>query len=348
MTDFWRAKRVLLTGHTGFKGSWMSLWLHQLGAEVYGLALEPDTRPALFDQLDLGNRVHHRIGDIRNQVLVSDYVLDVQPEIVFHFAAQSLVLRSYEQTLNTWQTNVQGTAILLEALREASRPATIVAITTDKVYHNIESDHAYRETDRLGGVDPYSASKAGSELVIDSYRSVFAQEGLPLALASARAGNVIGGGDWCENRLLPDIARALSKGQSIETRNPKAVRPWQHVLEPLSGYLRLAERLHGNTAFADAFNFGPEKSDNRTVEDVIKSALQTWHGEYHTSSDQNAPHEAGLLKLSIEKARLQLNWQPKWNFEKAVARTMTWYKRVHEGASPLEMTLQDLETYCKT
>ena len=326
----------------------MCLWLHELGAEIYGLALQPNTKPALFDQLDLSSRVHHRIGDITNPTTVFDYVSDVQPEIVFHFAAQSLVLQSYELTLNTWGTNVQGTAILLEALRNAARPATIVAITTDKVYHNTESDHAYSETDRLGGIDPYSASKAGTELVINSYRSLFAQEELPLSLASARAGNVIGGGDWCENRLLPDIARALSKGQSIETRNPNAVRPWQHVLEPLSGYLLLAEKLYGDSAFADSFNFGPELSENRTVEDVIKSALKIWSGTYQLTSGRSAPHEAGLLRLSIERARSKLNWRPRWNFGETIARTMNWYKKVHEGSSPLEMTLQDLEAYRDT
>lgn len=347
MNSFWQNKRVLLTGHTGFKGSWMALWLHQLGADVYGYALEPDTDPALFTQLDLRRKIHHQIGNIDDGEHLSNYVSEVRPDFVFHLAAQSLVLRSYSQTLETWKTNVLGTANLLEALRNTAARCTIVVVTTDKVYSNLETHHAYCETDRLGGIDPYSASKAGTELVVNSYRSLYAQENLPLTLASARAGNVIGGGDWCENRLVPDIARALSMGISIETRNPNAVRPWQHVLEPLSGYMALAEKLTRDHTLADAFNFGPHPSDNRTVEDVIQTALKTWPGTYHAAIEQDAPHEAGLLKLSIEKVNTVLGWQPKWNFGQAVARTMEWYKAVDEGFSPLGKTLEQINTYSK-
>ncbi len=326
----------------------MVLWLRQLGAEVHGYALEPDTDPAVFNQLGLGQMIHHQIGDITDSEPLFNYVSDVRPDFVFHLAAQSLVLRSYNETLETWNTNVQGTANLLEALRKTATPCTIVVVTTDKVYQNLETNHAYSETDRLGGIDPYSASKASTELVVNSYRSMFAQENLPLFLASARAGNVIGGGDWCENRLVPDIARALSAGKSIETRNPDAVRPWQHVLEPLSGYMLLAEKLARDHTFADAFNFGPHPNDNRTVEDVIQTALKTWSGTYHASNTLGAPHEAGLLKLSIEKANSVLGWQPKWDFNQAVAKTMEWYKAVHEGQSPLRMTLEQINAYSKT
>nr|WP_241188218.1 CDP-glucose 4,6-dehydratase [Pseudohalocynthiibacter aestuariivivens] len=348
LSGFWTGKRVLLTGHTGFKGSWMALWLNMLGAEVYGYALEPDTTPALFEQLTLGNKIHHRIDDVTDMAAMQAYVAEVRPDVVFHLAAQSLVLRSYVRTLETWNTNVMGTATLLEALRKVGAPCTVVVVTTDKVYHNRETHHAYVEADRLGGIDPYSASKAGTELVLGSYRSLYAQEGLPLRLASARAGNVIGGGDWCENRLVPDIARALSEGRSIETRNPGAVRPWQHVLEPLSGYMMLAERLSADETLADAFNFGPDAGDNRTVEEVIQAALKSWPGCYHANVDPSAPHEAGLLKLSIDKARSVLGWQPRWNFDAAVARTMEWYRSVDEGAAPLDVTLDQIRAYSAT
>ncbi|KAB7610082.1 CDP-glucose 4,6-dehydratase [Amylibacter sp. SFDW26] len=345
VANFWKDKRVLLTGHTGFKGCWMALWLHQMGAEVFGYSLEPEYEPCFFDQLGLDQRIHHQIGDIRNAEKLADYVKTCKADFVFHLAAQSLVLRSYEQTLETWNTNVMGTAHLLEAIRSVDHACTVVVVTTDKVYQNNEWEHAYRETDRLGGVDPYSASKAGTELVVQSYMSLFKQEGCPVLIASARAGNVIGGGDWCENRLLPDIARALMQEASIETRNPGAVRPWQHVLEPLSGYMLLAEKLSGNTDFATAFNFGPSANDNRTVEDVIQQALKTWPGVYHSNVDKTAPHEAGLLKLTIDKARSQLGWQPKWDFDVAVSKTMEWYKSVYEGRCPLSITQEQIKAY---
>ncbi|MEH6360937.1 MAG: CDP-glucose 4,6-dehydratase [Amylibacter sp.] len=345
LNPFWKNKRVLLTGHTGFKGSWMSLWLQGMGAEVFGYALKSDTDPALFDQLDLEQKIHHHIGDICDADALAAYVTDIKADFVFHLAAQSLVLRSYRDTLTTWNTNVMGTAHLLEALRKSTHPCTVVVVTTDKVYQNIETDHAYIETDRLGGIDPYSASKAGTELVVDSYRSLYTQENLPIELASARAGNVIGGGDWCENRLLPDIARALMQDKSVETRNPNAVRPWQHVLEPLSGYMLLAEKMTTDKTLAAAFNFGPKPCDNRTVEDVIQTALKTWAGTYHAQANTDAPHEAGLLKLSIDKVRTKLGWQPKWDFETAVANTMTWYKETAAGRAPLDISLEQIKAY---
>lgn len=345
LKSFWADKIVLITGHTGFKGSWLALWLHHLGAKVIGFALEPGTTPSLFAQLQLGSKITSHIGDITDAATVSRLIAEQKPEFVFHLAAQSLVLRSYNQTLNTWSTNVMGMANLLEALRQTGAPCTVVGVTTDKVYHNLETRHAYAETDRLGGIDPYSASKSGTELVIDSYRSIFAQEELPILIASARAGNVIGGGDWCENRLLPDIARALSQGQSVKTRNPNAVRPWQHVLEPLFGYMMLAERLNSDAGLAQAFNFGPNPQDNRTVEDVIRTALKTWPGSYHAQPSENAPHEAGLLMLSINKAKNVLGWEPRWTFETAVKKTVSWYKAAEEGQDPLVLSLGQIKTY---
>jgi len=342
LKKFWSGKRVLLTGHTGFKGSWLSLWLHTMGAEVFGYSLEPEDTPSLFVQLGLADKIHHKVGDICDADALAEFVKETKVDFVFHLAAQSLVLRSYKDTLSTWNTNVIGTAHLLEALRKSAHPCTVVVVTTDKVYQNNECEHAYVETDRLGGLDPYSASKAGTELVVHSYRSLIEQERLPIGLASARAGNVIGGGDWCANRLLPDIVRALMQGTSIETRNPNSIRPWQHVLEPLSGYMMLAEKLNGDSAYATSYNFGPRLCDNRTVEDVIKSALKTWPGQYHSNSNNGTPHEAGLLMLDINKACTDLNWHPKWDFDKAIGKTMHWYKDVHEGTEPLDMTLKQI------
>ena len=348
LKKFWSGKRVLLTGHTGFKGSWLSLWLHTMGAEVFGCSLEPEDTPSLFKQLGLADKIHHKIGDVCDADTLAKYVKDTKADFVFHLAAQSLVLRSYKNTLSTWNTNIMGTAHLLEALRKSGHPCAVVVVTTDKVYQNNECGHAYLETDRLGGLDPYSASKAGTELVVHSYQSLIKQEHLPITLASARAGNVIGGGDWCENRLLPDIVRALMQDTSIETRNPNSVRPWQHVLEPLSGYMMLAEKLSMGSAYTTSYNFGPKVCDNRTVENVIKTALKTWPGQYHSNNNSGAPHEAGLLMLDINKACTELNWHPKWDFDTAIGKTMRWYKDVYEGENPLDMTLNQIAEFENT
>ncbi len=335
--SFWSGKKVLVTGHTGFKGSWLSQWLTDLDASVAGLALAPDTEPALFDQLGLAKRMDHRIGDIRDAETVRTRVEEVQPDVVFHLAAQPLVLAAYEDPLGTWSSNVMGTAHLLDALRGLDKPCAAVLITTDKVYENREWLHPYREEDRLGGHDPYSASKAGCELVISSYRRSFFRDH-PVRLVSARAGNVIGGGDWAENRILPDIIRALAAGHAIPVRNPHARRPWQHVLEPLSGYLRLAARMHGGEQFSDAYNFGPEVSDVKSVADLVHGALSLWPGAWEDRSDPDAPHEAGLLGLGIERARADLGYAPRWDFETGLARSVEWYKRVHDGDAALDVT----------
>ena len=345
LNSFWTEKRVLLTGHTGFKGSWLSLWLHKMGAEVFGYSLAPEENPSLFEQLGLRDKVYHQVNDICDADSIAKYVKDTQADFVFHLAAQSLVLRGYRKTINTWNTNVVGTVNLLEALRKVEHPCTVVVVTTDKVYQNNERSRAFRETDRLGGIDPYSASKAASELVVNSYRSLFEQEKLPISLASARAGNVIGGGDWCENRILPDIIRALMQNKSIEVRNPYSVRPWQHVLEPLWGYMMLAEKLCADSVHATAYNFGPNPGDTRIVEDVIKTALKSWPGQYHSSQNSDTPHEAGLLMLDTEKALNQLGWYPKWDFETAIRKTINWYKDVHNGMHPLNITLKQIEEF---
>lgn len=348
MNSFWKNKNVLITGHNGFKGSWLSLWLTQMEANVFGFSLPVDTNPSLFEQLKLKNKMQHKILDICNFPELVEYINNKKIDFVFHFAAQSLVLRGYKNTLTTWNTNVLGTANLLEALRYSNQACSVIAITTDKVYENNEWPYAYRETDRLGGKDPYSASKAGSELVINSYRSLFFQEKVPIKIATARAGNVIGGGDWCENRLMPDIARSIMNKIPLKTRNPNSVRPWQHVLEPLAGYLLLAEKLSMDGQYASAFNFGPSLADNRTVEEVIKTALKIWPGDYHTSTNEILPHEAGLLKLSIDKARSELQWQPKWGFDIAVKKSIEWYQQVHNGTDPVKITLNQIKEYNAT
>lgn len=353
--QFWGGRRVLLTGHTGFKGSWLALWLLELGAQVTGLALPPETDPSLFTQLQLEQRLDHRLGDIRDAEVLAELVAQTRPEIVLHLAAQPLVRRSYAQPTATWAANVMGTIHLLEALRRLEAPCTAVLITTDKVYRNHEWLYGYRETDPLGGHDPYSSSKAAAELAIASWRSSFCGP-LPhqtphLRVASARAGNVIGGGDWAADRIVPDAMRALAKGEPIGVRNPNATRPWQHVLEPLGGYLRLAERLsaEGGEALASAFNFGPPLEANRSVRELVEEALRHWPGRWEDRSDPTHPHEASLLHLVIDKAHHQLGWAPRWPFATTVERTVGWYRRVQEhGASALECCHDDLAVYVAT
>lgn len=344
--DFWRGKRVLVTGHTGFKGSWLSEVLLGFGAKVFGLSLAPETKIALFDQLGLSSRMDHALGDIRASSVVLDAVRRAAPDIVFHLAAQPLVRRSYRTPIETWATNVMGTAHLLEAVRMLDGPCSVVVVTTDKVYENLEWEHPYRETDRLCGHDPYSASKAGTELVTASWRSAFFSE-TPIRVATARAGNVIGGGDWSEDRILPDLARAFGSGQPLRIRNRHAIRPWQHVLDPLHGYLLLAEALSGanGTTFETSFNFGPETYDQRSVGAVIEAANHYWYGAWHDETELDAPHEAGRLLLSIEKARSLLDWSPRWDFDEAIEATITWYRDVGAGADPGALVRQQISDF---
>jgi CDP-glucose 4,6-dehydratase len=325
--DVYRGKRILVTGHTGFKGSWLSLWLKQLGAEVVGISLAPETRPSHWDFLGLESTVQHHELDICQAAEVASLFTATQPEMVFHLAAQPLVRRSYRNPLETWSTNVMGTANVLEACRHSSSVRAILAVTTDKCYENQEWAWGYRETDRLGGHDPYSASKAGSELVAASYRSAFFYtDGAPL-LATARAGNVIGGGDWSEDRLIPDLVRAMDAQQSLEIRSPNATRPWQHVLESLSGYLLLGQKLlEGNKNFDGAWNFGPEISGNRSVEDVLNRLQTHWPKIYWHKTATPKLHEANLLYLDSAKAHSQLGWKPVWNLDTTLEKTADWYR----------------------
>jgi CDP-glucose 4,6-dehydratase len=352
-TDFWRGRRVLLTGHTGFKGSWLALWLLELGAEVFGVALPPEPGLNLFDQLGLARELNHRLDDIRDSGVLRKAVEESQPEIVLHLAAQPLVRRSYAEPVGTWETNVMGTIRLLDALRCLQKPCTAILITTDKVYRNNEWLYGYRENDPLGGHDPYSSSKAAAELAISSWRTSFCgskpHQTPWLRLASARAGNVIGGGDWAADRIVPDAMRALAAGNPIGVRNPAATRPWQHVLEPLGGYLLLAERLSEATdpvELASSFNFGPQLEANRSVKELVEQFLLHWPGSWIDQSDPNNPHEASLLNLVIDKAHHQLGWAPRWPFATTVERTVGWYQQMHASrTSAVECCLKDLNYY---
>lgn len=348
--SFWKGRKVLLTGHTGFKGSWLALWLLELGAEVTGLALPPVGDLSLFSELSLSGRVRHNVLDIRDQAGLKNLVVNVNPEVVFHLAAQPLVRLSYEEPIATWEINVLGTIYLLEALRACKNLCSAVMITTDKVYKNKEWVYGYRETDSLGGHDPYSSSKAASEIAIESWRSSFCGEKpyqTPyLRIASARAGNVIGGGDWARDRIIPDMVRSLIDRTELTVRNPSSTRPWQHVLEPLSGYLRLAESLYQSKTYAKSFNFGPPTESNRNVSDLLSEAFKHWTGKFDSQCDPDAPHEAGLLNLSTERAYHELNWSPCWDFSTTVQRTVNWYQRFHNGqASALHCCLDDLTSY---
>jgi CDP-glucose 4,6-dehydratase len=352
--SFWAGRRVLLTGHTGFKGSWLLLWLQQLGAQVWTYALEPEPDPNLFRQLAAVRPPcdgwQHKIGDLGDLVRLRSLVQQAQPEVVLHLAAQSLVRRSYADPLGTWSTNVQGSLHLLEALKPLQHLCSVVMITTDKVYQNREWNYGYREPDRLGGHDPYSASKAASEISIASWRASFcgtAPHQTPyLRIATARAGNVIGGGDWATDRILPDAMRNLAAGDPIAVRNPSATRPWQHVLEPLGGYLRLAEALATDPdPPCEPFNFGPHLDSNRPVSELVTSILSHWPGEWIDQRDPHAPHEAGLLHLQIDKAHHLLGWQPRWNYSITLERTVGWYRAVHEGSRQVDCCLADLSAY---
>lgn len=347
LKETYAGKKVFLTGHTGFKGSWMLQWLHSLGAEVRGYALPPKTDKDLYHLIDGDALCHSEIADITDAAKIKAAILEFRPHFIFHLAAQPLVKLSYEIPSETFAVNAMGTAYVLDAVRQLDQPCVVVLITTDKVYENKEWIYPYRETDRLGGYDPYSASKACAEVVIHSYTQSFfnpkdyAQH--QKAIASTRAGNVIGGGDWSADRIVPDIVRALQDGKPVVVRNPAAVRPWQHVLEPLGGYLLLGARLAKEPLrYMGAWNFGPLADDNKQVEDVVQTALQVWgNGSYEKPQLANQPHEAGLLKLDISKALAQLGWTPKYSAQAAIEQTIQWYKTFTEGA-------QDMAAFTKS
>ncbi|MFT3785971.1 MAG: CDP-glucose 4,6-dehydratase [Tepidisphaeraceae bacterium] len=350
LKSLYAGKRVFLTGHTGFKGAWMLPLLKHLGATTLGYALAPETTPSMFDLLKGEQLCESVFADLRDRATLTKTLVRFKPDVVMHFAAQSLVRRSYRDPIDTFESNILGTANVLEAVRQYDGRCAIVAITTDKVYaESGKAGYAYVEADKLGGWDPYSTSKAACEIVAEGYRLSFfhprdhAKHGK--ALATARAGNVIGGGDWCEDRLIPDVVRAMSRGESVRLRNPRSVRPWQHVLEPLTGYLTLGAKLMAEpTTFAEGFNFGPDENDVLEVETVVQLALRAWgSGRYHVDVDSNAPHESAYLKINSTKAKQRLGWTPRWDARMAITKTVEWYR--HAMSDPLAYTNEQIRGY---
>ena len=345
---FWSGRKVLLTGHTGFKGSWLGIWLVSLGADVRGVSLAANTKPSLYHELELQQDLDHVESDIRDQASLHKHVSEFRPEVVFHLAAQPLVRRSYLNPIETYSTNVMGTLNLLEAIRATPSVRAVVNVTTDKCYENREWVWGYRETDALGGHDIYSSSKACSEILTNSYRLSFLAESETL-LATARAGNVVGGGDWAEDRLIPDILRAFEKSEPVVIRNPLSTRPWQHVLEPLSGYLVLAQELFLNgDEFAEGWNFGPKDEDCKPVSWILDEMVLRWGNNASWSLDKNNnPHEAGFLKLDCSKASNRLKWNPKWNLQLTLKSIVDWHQLYASGGDIKKQCLKEINTYCK-
>ncbi len=348
--DAYRGRRVLVTGHTGFKGSWLSVWLRELGAEVTGFALPPATEPSMFAAAGVERIVRHVEGDIRDLAALRAVWRACRPEIVFHLAAQPIVRESYRQPLDTITTNVVGTTHVLELARETGGALAVVCITSDKCYENVEWPYGYREDDRLGGADVYSGSKAAAEILISSYRRSFFSRPDGPAIASVRAGNVIGGGDWAADRLVPDCVRALASKQAIQVRNPASVRPWQHVLEPLSGYLavgaRLQQRDAAGLAARAAWNFGPTIPNARPVADVVDGIVRAWgSGRWEQPPADGGGHEATLLRLAIDRAQQQLGWSPRWEFDETMTRTVEWYRAYYDGGDVAACTRRQIAEY---
>jgi CDP-glucose 4,6-dehydratase len=343
--SFWRDKRVLLTGHTGFKGSWLTLWLHRLGAKVTGISLPPAGAPNLYSEADIGALCRSHFCDIRDAPALAELVQAARPDIVFHLAAQPLVRASYKEPLATFGSNVMGTAHVLDALRGLDGVRVAVMVTTDKVYRDHEPSRPYREDDALGGHDPYSASKAASEIIIASYRDAFlTAQGV--AVASARAGNVIGGGDWSDDRVIPDAVRAWQAGRLLEVRRPQAVRPWQHVLEPLNGYLTLAESLWQQPALAGAYNFGPQANEAVPVRELVEAARTVYgEGEVRYGDGTEGPQESAWLTLDVAKVEQALGVTPRLTLVQAVTRTMAWYRAHREGAEARQLCLADISDF---
>lgn len=345
---FWRNKRVLVTGHTGFKGSWLCLWLQELGAELCGIALDPPTSPSLFEIAKIQTCMRHEAVDIRDLDKITGIVNQFKPEVIFHMAAQPLVRHSYLQPIETYSTNIMGTINVFEAARASGTVRSIVNVTTDKCYENKEWAWGYRENEPMGGDDPYSSSKGCAELISHAYRqSFFTNSGI--GLATARAGNVIGGGDWAHDRLVPDILRSLQLGCPVSVRNPSAVRPWQHVLEPLGGYLILAEKLYNDPkSVSEGWNFGPKDEDSKTVEWIVSNLCHAWgkHAPWERQSGDH-PHEAVHLKLDISKAKQRLNWLPRWDLEVALKKIVSWQKSWLSGDDMRKVTLGQIREYRK-
>lgn len=346
--EFWRGRRVFVTGHTGFKGGWLCLWLQHLGAEVTGYALAPLAQPSLFEVASVAYGMRSIIGDIRDEFALQKAMIAARPEVVIHMAAQALVRESYANPIETYSVNVIGTAQVLETVRKCPEVRAVISVTTDKCYENYEWHWAYRETDRLGGHDPYSSSKACAEIVTAAYRSsFFTASDKTVALASARAGNVIGGGDWSCDRLIPDILDAIQRGCPVRIRYPHSTRPWQHVLEPLSGYLTLAERLCGSdsTLYSESWNFGPADNDTRPVSWVVQQLLDRWGSGSWSSYAEPQLHEAAYLKLDSSKARARLGWKPCWNLDITLGSIVDWQRAYLRGDDMRALTLSQIASY---
>lgn len=344
--NFWQNRKVLVTGHTGFKGSWLSLWLQTMGAEVHGFALPPPTTPSLFHEANVAGGMRSEIGDIRNLDNLIATFREFEPEVVIHMAAQPLVRLSYSEPVDTYSTNVMGTVNLLEAIRQSSSVRSVVNVTTDKCYENREWVWGYREDEPMGGYDPYSSSKGCAELVTEAYRRSFFT-GSPVAVASARAGNVIGGGDWAADRLVPDTISAFEAGRAVTLRHPTATRPWQHVLEPLSGYLVLAERLFSEgQAYAEPWNFGPQDADAKPVQWIVERLAQEWGDDASWEVDSSShPHEANYLKLDCSKAHQRLQWVPRWGLSHALGRIVQWNKAWSSGTSARSLCEREIADF---
>lgn len=347
MSDFWRDKKVFLTGHTGFKGSWLSLWLHSLGAKVYGYALKPPTSINLFTEANIHTFIEsNTIADIRDMTQLEKSIKNAQPDIVIHMAAQPLVRQSYIDPVETYSTNVMGTVSLMEAVRNNSSVKVILNVTTDKCYENRERILPYHESEAMGGYDPYSSSKGCSELITSAYRRSFFAES-NVAVATARAGNVIGGGDWAVDRLIPDILRSISEDHPVMIRNPNAIRPWQHVLEPLNGYLQLTQKLYQEgIKYAEGWNFGPNISDAQSVKWIVEELIQQWgDGARWQFDDKKNPHESNYLNLDSTKAQVQLDWHPKWTLNQALKSIVSWHKAHQCGDNMQEFSLEQIADF---
>ena len=344
---FWKNKKILITGHTGFKGSWLTIWLKKLGADITGFSKSIPTNPNLFEISNIAAEINSINGDVQDYQFLKETITKVEPEIVFHMAAQSLVIKSYSDPIETYSTNVMGTVNLLNAIRETKKSKIVINVTSDKCYENNESLEGYKEDDPMGGHDPYSSSKGCSELITKSFRESFFNSNTKenVALASVRAGNVIGGGDWAENRLIPDIIRSIKNNESVNIRNPNAVRPWQHVMDPLNGYISLAEKLYDNQTFSEGWNFGPEKNEIKSVSWIINKFDELWKSKIDWIVQNNQLHEATNLILNCQKAKSRLGWNSKINTELALKWTIEWYTKYFENKDMRKITEEQINEF---